>query len=138
MQFASYAKRKTLGDNMVTVFGLVLVAGLTGFAGVCDAADATWTAVSTVETGSAQNCGTGQGDWRVEITGNTIKYGSLSTNRSWTVDLKGLKPDGSGRVTGKDDKNREFYLTFDPGPGARTFRVTSSIGSCGYLFTPKR
>jgi hypothetical protein len=52
--------------------------------------------------------------------------------------LKALQPDGSGKVVGKDDKNREFYLTFDPGSGARPFHVTNSIDICRYVFTPKR
>ena len=45
-------------------------------------------------------------------------------NRSYTVDLK-------------DDKNRPFYVTFDPGSGARPFQVTSSITPLQDCFTPK-
>ena len=51
--------------------------------------------------------------------------------------LEGLEPDGSGKVVGKDDKNREFYLTFDPGTGARPFHVTNSINPCRRVYTPK-
>jgi hypothetical protein len=60
-----------------------------------------------------------------------------TTKSSYTVDLKALQPDGSGKVVGKDDKNREFYVTFDPGSGARPFYVTNSITPCRSVFTPK-
>ena len=81
----------------------------------------------------------GQTDWQVDIKGNTLTFKSTSPfpNNSFTVDLKALQPDGSGKVVGKDDKNREFYVTFDPGSGARPFRVTNSITPCRTDFTPK-
>jgi hypothetical protein len=60
-----------------------------------------------------------------------------TTKSSYTLDLKALRPDGSGRVVGRDDKNREFYVTFDPGSGARPFKVTNSITPCVTVFTPK-
>ena len=58
----------------------------------------------------------GPTDWQVDIKGNTLTFTSTSRvpNRSFTLDLKALQPDGSGKGVGKDDKNREFYLTFDP------------------------
>jgi len=34
--------------------------------------------------------------------------------------MKGLQPDGSGRVADKDDKNRKFFVTLEPGNGPRT------------------
>ena len=76
---------------------------------------------------------------QVDIKGNTLTYTSASRapNRSFTLDLKALQPDGSGKVVGKDDRNREFYLTFDPGNGPRPFQVTSSINACRRVFTPK-
>ncbi len=66
---------------------------------------------------------------QVDIKGNTLTFTTTSAfpNSSFTVDLKGLQPDGSGKVVGKDDKNREFYLTFDPGSGARPFNLTWSL-----------
>jgi hypothetical protein len=105
-----------------------------------DAADATWAAFPTTENPA---CAAGIGgsqlpsDWQVDIKGNTLTSTSRSTKRSFTVDLKALQPDGSGRVVGKDDKNREFYVTFDPGSGARPFHVANSITPCRYVFTPK-
>ena len=58
---------------------------------------------------------------QVDIMGNTLTFTSTSPipNDSFNVDLKALQPDGSGRVVGKDNNDREFYLTFDPGSGAR-------------------
>ena len=36
-----------------------------------------------------------------------------------------------------DEKKREFYVTFDPGSGARPFYVTNSLTPCRSAFTPK-
>ena len=126
---------------------LTTLIGLAGASHTSSAADATWDAVSTLENGISPYCaggqftgqaeGLGQGDWQVDIKGNTLTYTSRATNRSYTLDLKALQPDGSGKVVGKDDKNREFYVTFDPGSGARPFLVTSSINVCRTVFTPK-
>jgi hypothetical protein len=120
---------------------LTTLIGLAGASHISSAADATWAAVSTLENPA---CDTSFGgppgriDWQVDIKGNTLTFASRSrTKPSYTVDLKALQPDGSGRVVGKDDKNREFYLTFDPGSGARPFQVTNSISPCRTVFTPK-
>jgi len=126
---------------------LTTLIGLAAASHISSAADATWVAVSTLENGTSPYCAggqftgqqvsLGQADWQVDIKGNTLTYTSRATNRSFTLDLKALQPDGSGKVVGKDDKNKEFYLTFDPGSGARQFHVTSSITPCRTVFTPK-
>ena len=127
-----------LGGDMKRTMILAIGVGLIGSPQICWAADATWVAVSTLERGTSQNCGGGQGNWQVEIKGNTLKRTTLSTNRSFTaLDLKSLQPDGSGKVTGKDDKNREFYLVFEPGSGPRIFHHTNSLNACGWVFTPR-
>ena len=127
---------------------LTTLIGLAGACHISSAADATWVAVSTLENGTSPYCAggqftgqqvsLGQTDWQVDIKGNTLTFTSRAMNRSFTLDLKALRPDGSGKVVGKDDKNREFYLTFDPGTGARAFHVANSIDICRYVFTPKR
>ena len=127
---------------------LTTLIGLAGASHVSSAADATWAAVGALEDGESRLCGGGSiplPEWttpaygRVDIKGNTLTFESTSPfpNNSFTVDLKALQPDGSGKVVGKDDKNREFYLTFDPGSGARPFYMTDSISPCRYVFTPK-
>ena len=128
---------------------LTTLIGLAGASHISSAADATWDAVSTLENGISPYCAggqftgqqvsLGQNDWHVDIKGNTLTFTSTSRipNHSFTVDLKALQPDGSGKVVGKDDKNREFYVTFDPGSGARPFLVTNSITPCRTVFTPK-
>ena len=126
---------------------LTTLIGLAGASHISSAADATWVAVSTLENGISPYCAggqftgqqvsLGQADWQVDIKGNTLTFTSRAGYRSSTLDLKALQPDGSGKVVGKDDKNREFYLTFDPGSGARPFLVTSSINACRTVFTPK-
>ena len=127
---------------------LTTLIGLAGASHISSAADATWVAVSTLENGTSPYCAggqftgqqvlLGQTDWQVDIKADTLTFASRATNRSYTLDLKALQPDGSGKVVGKDDdKNREFYVTFDPGSGARPFLVTSPINACRTVFTPK-
>jgi hypothetical protein len=128
---------------------LTTLIGLAGASHISSAADATWVAISELENGTSPYCAggqftgqqvsLGQADWQVDIKGNTLTFTSTSRipNHSFTVDLKALQPDGSGKVVGKDDKNREFYVTFDPGSGARPFLVTNSITPCRTVFTPK-
>jgi hypothetical protein len=126
---------------------LTTLIALAGASHISSAADATWVAVSTLENGISPYCAggqftgqqvsLGQTDWQVDIKGNTLTYTSRAGYRSFTLDLKALQPDGSGKVVGKDDKNREFYVTFDPGSGARPFLVTNSITPCRTVFTPR-
>jgi hypothetical protein len=120
---------------------LTTLIGLAGASHISIAADATWVAVATLENPA---CDTSIGgppgptDWQVDIKGNTLTFATQSrTKSSFTVDLKALRPDGSGRVVGKDDKKREFYVTFDAGNGARPFQVTNSLTPCRTVFTPK-
>ena len=124
---------------------LTIVIGLTGTSHLSSAANATWVAVSGLENGISPYCAGGQfnpppfgrGDWQVNLTGNTLTFASRAQNRSYTADLKALQPDGSGKGVGKDNKNRDFYVTFDPGSGARPFEVTDSITACRTVFAPK-
>ncbi len=76
---------------------------------------------------------------QVDIKGSTLTFRSTSPipNHSFTVDLKALQPDGSGRVVGIDKNNREFYLTYDPGSGARIFHMTYRLKACRRVYTPK-
>ena len=126
---------------------LATLIGLAAASHFSSAADATWAAVGALEDGTSPYCAggqftlqqvsPGQNEWQVDIKGNTLTFTSRTGYRSSTLDLKALQPDGSGKVVGKDDKNREFYLTFDPGSGARPFHVTNSINACRSVFTPK-
>jgi hypothetical protein len=127
---------------------LTTLIGLAGASHIASAADVNWVAVSSLENGISPYCAGGQfpgpewtagADGQVDIKGNTLTYTSTSRapNRSFTLNLKALQADGSGKVVGKDDKNREFYLTFDPGSGVRPFHVTNSINACRLVFTPK-
>jgi hypothetical protein len=127
---------------------LTTLIGLAGASHIASAADATWAAVGALENGMSTSCGGGTvstgPEWtasargQVDIKGNTLTFKSTSPipNHSFTVDLKGLQPDGSGKVVGKDKDNREFYLTFDPGSGARTFHMTYRLKACRRVYTP--
>ena len=127
---------------------LTTLIGLAGASHISSAADATWVAVSTLENGTSPYCAggqftrqaeaLGQNEWQVDTKGSTLTFTSGASKRSFTLELKALQPDGSGKVVGKDDdKNREFYVTFDPGTGARPFHVTNSINPCRRVYTPK-
>ena len=115
---------------------LTTLVGLAGASHISSAADASWLAVRETKHLSAF-CGATVAPWQVDIKGHTLTFTSQSTKYSLTVDLKALQPDGSGKVVGKDSKNREFYVTFDPGSGARPFLLTESDAPCRWLFTPK-
>lgn len=128
---------------------LTTLIGLTGASHISSAADTTWAAVGALEDGLSTSCGGGSigstpeftspAYGQVDIKGNTLTFRSTSPipNHSFTVDLKALQPDGSGRVVGIDKNNREFYLTFDPGSGARTFHMTYRLKACRRVYTPK-
>jgi hypothetical protein len=132
-------------------FGLFLTTliGLAGASHISSAADATWPAVGALENGMSTSCGggtvstgpewTGLAYGQVDIKGNTLTFTSTSPipNHSFTVDLKALQPDGSGKVVGIDRNNREFYLTFDPGSGARPFHMTYRLKACRRVYTPR-
>jgi hypothetical protein len=92
---------------------LTTLIGLAGASHISGAADATWVAVGALENGVSRSCGGGSielpewttaADGQVDIKGNTLTFTSTSRipNHSFTVDLMGLQPDGSGRVVGKD------------------------------------
>jgi hypothetical protein len=130
--------------------GLILATsiGLASASQISSTADATWSAVGTLEDGTSLYCGggtipmpewVGRVDGQVDIKGNTLTFKSTSPvpNHSFTVDLKALQPDGSGTAAGKDTKNRTFYVTFDPGSGARPFHMTYSYSACRRVYTPK-
>ena len=52
--------------------------------------------------------------------------------------MKDLQPDGSGKVIGRDEQNREFYVAFDPGNGPRIMRTGNPSTDCVWIFTPKK
>jgi hypothetical protein len=134
---------------MRSVLFLTTLIGLAGASHMSSAADATWAAVGALENGMSTSCGGGTvstgPEWtapahgQVDIKGNTLTFTSTSPipNHSFTVDLTALQPDGSGKVVGTDKNNREFYLTFDPGSGARPFHMTYRLKACRRVYTPK-
>jgi hypothetical protein len=127
---------------------LAILIGLSGVSHISIAADATWAAVGALENGVSRSCGGGSiplPEWttpaygRVDIKGSTLTFTSTSRipNHSFTVDLKALQPDGSGKVVGIDNNKREFYLTFDPGSGARPFHMTYRYKACRRVYAPQ-
>jgi len=136
-----------LGLFLATLIG-VAGASHISFAASSTAPDATWAAVGTLEDGTSPYCGggtipmpewVGRADGQVDMKGNTLTFRSTSPvpNHSFTVDLKALQPDGSGRFVGKDTKNRVFYVTLAPGSGPRPFYLTYSYSSCRRVYTPR-
>ena len=136
-----------LGLFLTTLIGLAGASHIS-IAAISSSTDATWAAVGKLEDGRALSCAggsvpmpewAGQADGQVDIEGNTLTFKSTSPipNDSFTVDLKALQPDGSGRVVGSDNKKREFYVTFDPGSGARPFHLTYRYNACRRVYTPR-
>jgi hypothetical protein len=116
---------------------LATLIGLVGASHISSAADASWVAFPENKVLSAY-CGLSRAPWSVDIKGNTLTFSTQAgLKHSLTVDLKALQPDGSGKVVGKNHKGREFYLTFEPGSGARTFYLDESDGVCRIAFVPK-
>lgn len=126
---------------------VAMLVAATGVARIACAADASWATSSSLADGISPLCAGGQfpgPEWtaadegQVRIQGNTLTYTSgRLPDRSFTLALDGLQPDGSGTVAGKDRRNREFLVTFVPGTGARPFQMTSSVNACRRVFSPK-
>jgi hypothetical protein len=119
---------------------LTTVIGLAGASHIASAADASWVAYS--QTGNRATCYGPHRPfvtWQVDIKGDALIFTPrVAVPYTYTVDLKGLRPDGSGKAVGKDERGLDFYVTFDPGSGARAFYVTSFESPCRADFTPQR
>src|SRR6266566_9006402 len=100
-----------LGLFLTTLIGLAGASHIS-IAAISSSTDATWAAVGALENGVSTSCGGGSiplPEWtspangQVDIKGNTLTFKSTSPipNHSFTVDLKALQPDGSGKVVGK-------------------------------------
>ena len=134
-----------LGLFLTTLIGLAGASHIAG-AATSGTTDTTWAAYGALENGQISCAGATipMPEWawpttgQVDIKGNTLTFttASRAPNSSFTVDLKGLQPDGSGRIVAKDNKNRTFYLTLDPGSGPRPFYLTYSYNACRRVYTP--
>jgi hypothetical protein len=135
-----YRGGKQWEEEMRSGLLLTTLIGLAGASHVSSAADATWVAFS--QSSNRAECYGPQltgATWQVDIRGSTLTFSTQAVMpRSFTVDLKGLQPDGSGKVVFNDAQNREWYVTFDPGSGARPFHVTSAITPCAGVFLRPR
>ena len=136
-----------LGLCLTTLIGLAGASHIAG-AATSGTANETWAAYGALQEGTSPYCAGGtmpMPEWawpttgQVDIKGNTLTFttASRAPNSSFTVDLKGLQPDGSGRIVAKDNKNRTFYLTLDPGSGPRPFYLTYSYNACRRVYTPQ-
>lgn len=135
-----------LGLLLTTLIGLA-GASHVSIAATSGTTDATWAAYGALENGMV-SCSGGtipMPEWawptegQVDLKGSTLTFttASRAPNSSFTVDLKALQPDGSARVAAKDNKNRTFYVTLDPGSGPRPFYLTYSYNACRRVYTPK-
>jgi hypothetical protein len=66
--------------------------------------------------------------WRARATGQV--------NNVWTLQLKKLNGDGTGRLVGKTKTGQEYFFDFDVGRGPRPIRQTSTVTGCRYLWSP--
>jgi hypothetical protein len=72
----------------------------------------------------------------VEMVGQRFKSVS-NVGVVWNFSVSTLRPDGSGRVTVKNDRRIDVYWDFEPGQGPRRIRVSNNATECGYLWIPQ-
>jgi hypothetical protein len=115
----------------------VVVASLLAFAGPIAAQSAKWWAVAVLEGGDSKVCGgTDYTKFEVEMNGGLLKT-RLASGSPNTFRLQApLKPDGSGKVIGLNDKNRPSTFNFDAGAGPRVVRVMPPYSPCVWIWRP--
>lgn len=125
----------------ISIAVLISLASLWAFSGFAVAADASWVSAKVLEGGVPNNCGQGYPDYRIEIKGNTLKStpvgGDSSAASSTTLNIKTLQPDGSGRVSVKNNAGKTWNYDFDAGAGPRKVRYGNDFSACRYAWVPK-
>ena len=111
--FGREGVKMRLGLFLTTLIGLAGAAHISS-AATSGATDTTWAAYGKLDGSTSTYCAGGtmpMPEWawdtsgQVDLKGTTLTFttASKAPNSSFTVDLKALQTDGSGRVVGKDD-----------------------------------
>ncbi len=95
-----------------------------------------WTAAVTLERGQPSVCG--RQEARLIETGDGLFKGAdIIDGGTWTLPLRSLNADGSGRIVAYESRSKEETLfDFDPGVGPRTVRQTTNRAACVWAWTP--
>jgi hypothetical protein len=115
--------------TLVAFVFLALVATHT----VASAQDAEWKTEASVVSGSPRNCG--QGPWHLKAAIKGQTYSVVGDRFNFSINIASLKPDGSGRVVGKNEVGNDIYFDFDSGAGPRKIRFSRPASECVYLLS---
>jgi hypothetical protein len=95
-----------------------------------------WTASVGLEKGLANVCGS-QEARVIETVDGVFKGADILDGGTWTLPLRRLNADGSGRIVAYESRSKEETLfDFDAGIGPRTVRQTTNRGACVWAWTP--
>jgi hypothetical protein len=87
-----------------------------------------WTAANSSAGGTFQNCGDPPfGNCKVEIKEQLLRgvpeRGETQWEKTVILNLKPLRPDGSGRISVKAPRGRTWHFDFEPGTGPRKIHI---------------
>jgi len=89
-----------------------------------------WTASVRLEKGHATVCGS-QDPRVIEIKDGVFKGADIVDGGTWTLPIRRLNADGSGRIVAYESQSKEENLfDFDAGIGPRPIRQTANRGAC--------
>jgi hypothetical protein len=96
-----------------------------------------WTASVRLEKGHATVCGS-QDPRVIEIKdGGVFKGADIVDGGTWTLPIRRLNADGSGRIVAYESRSKEENLfDFDAGIGPRPIRQTANRGACVWAWMP--
>src|SRR5688572_17088044 len=103
-----------------------------------DSASYSWSALLSLDAGAFRNCGGPQfGSYKIDVKGYALQAtpeGNANYQlKSGDMNLKPLKPDGSGRLSSTGPNGKTLHWDFEPGVGARKIRVRRDDSECAYL-----
>jgi hypothetical protein len=95
-----------------------------------------WTASVGLEKGHATVCGS-QDPRVIEIKNGLFKGADIVDGGTWTLPIRRLNADGSGRIVAYESRSKEENLfDFDAGIGPRPIRQTTNRGACVSAWMP--
>jgi hypothetical protein len=95
-----------------------------------------WTASVGLEKGHATVCGS-QDPRVIEIKNGLFKGADIVDGGTWTLPIRRLNADGSGRIVAYESRSKEENLfDFDAGIGPRPIRQTTNRGACVWAWMP--
>lgn len=110
-------------------------------AGTPNVASYAWVASVELIGGYESLCGRQPYDnYRITVDGTMFsgipEQGETQNKLKIVLDLSGLGPDGSGRITVLSKTGVQWYFDFDAGVGPRRIRSGNGGNQCRYMFVP--